>query len=129
MAQSILIVDDEKEIVSMLYCYFSKLGYTVYTATAGNAALKEVEKKPDIILLDVNMPDIDGFTVCERIRDYVSCPIIFLTARIEDSDKIKLLNIVCKNIEFYINQWDDIKHFNSVSFSPQKFYLAEKGIG
>ena len=74
MAQSILIVDDEKEIVSMLYCYFSKLGYTVYTATAGNAALKEVEKKPDIILLDVNMPDIDGFTVCERIRDYVSCP-------------------------------------------------------
>ena len=70
-----------------------------------------------------------GFTVCERIRDYVSCPIIFLTARIEDSDKIKLLNIVCKNIEFYINQWDDIKHFNSVSFSPQKFYLAEKGIG
>lgn len=77
MAQSILIVDDEKEIASMLYCYFSKLGYTVYTATAGNAALKEVEKKPDIILLDVNMPDIDGFTVCERIRDYVSCPIIF----------------------------------------------------
>lgn len=48
---------------------------------------------------------------------------------VEDSDKIKLLNIVCKNIEFYINQWDDIKHFNSVSFSPQKFYLAEKGIG
>ena len=48
---------------------------------------------------------------------------------VEDSDKIKLLNIVCKNIEFYINQCDDIKHFNSVSFSPQKFYLAEKGIG
>lgn len=44
MSQSILIVDDEKEIVSMLYHYFSKLGYTVYTATAGNAALKEVEK-------------------------------------------------------------------------------------
>ena len=65
----------------------------VYTATAGNAALKEVEKKPDIILLDVNMPDIDGFTVCERIRDYVSCPIIFLTARIEDSDKIKGFSI------------------------------------
>ena len=91
MAQSILIVDDEKEIVSMLYCYFSKLGYTVYTATAGNAALKEVEKKPDIILLDVNMPDIDGFTVCERIRDYVSCPIIFLTARIEDVLQCELL--------------------------------------
>ena len=93
MAQSILIVDDEKEIVSMLYCYFSKLGYTVYTASAGNSALKEVETKPDFILLDVNMPDIDGFSVCERIRDYVSCPIIFLTARIEDSDKIKGFSI------------------------------------
>lgn len=77
----------------MLYHYFSKLGYTVYTATAGNAALKEVEKNPDIILLDVNMPDIDGFTVCEKIRDYISCPIIFLTARIEDSDKIKGFSI------------------------------------
>ena len=79
MTQSILIVDDEKEIVSMLYCYFSKLGYTVYTATAGNAALKEVEKKPDIILLDVNMPDINGLTVCQRKRDFVSYHIIFLT--------------------------------------------------
>lgn len=93
MAQSILIVDDENEIVSMLYRYFSKLGYTVYTATAGKTALKEVEKNPNIILLDVNMPDIDGFTICERIRNYVSCPIIFLTARIEDSDKIKGFSI------------------------------------
>ena len=93
MAQSILIVDDENEIVSMLYRYFSKLGYTVYTATAGKTALKEVEKNPNIILLDVNMPDIDGFTICERIRDYVSCPIILLTARIEDSDKIKGFSI------------------------------------
>lgn len=93
MIQSILIVDDENEIVSMLYSYFSKLGYDVYTATTGNTALKEVEKNPDIILLDINMPDIDGFTVCERIRDHVSCPIIFLTARIEDSDKIKGFSI------------------------------------
>lgn len=93
MAQSILIVDDEKEIVSMLYHYFSKLGYIVYTAITGNGALKEAEKCPDIILLDINMPDIDGFTVCEKIRNYVSCPIAFLTARIEDSDKIKRFSI------------------------------------
>jgi DNA-binding response OmpR family regulator len=119
MAQSILIVDDEKEIVSMLYCYFSKLGYTVYTATAGNAALKEVEKKPDIILLDVNMPDIDGFTVCERIRDYVSCPIIFLTARIEDSDKIKGFSIGADDYvikPFSVDELEDI--LNTANIYP-----------
>ena len=95
MAQNILIVDDEKEIVSMLYCYFSaNLDIRYILQTAGNAALQEVEKNPDIILCsDVNMPDKYGFTVCERIRDYVSCPIIFLTARIEDSDKIKGFSI------------------------------------
>ena len=89
MAQRILIVDDEQEIVSMLDHYFSKLGYTVYTATTGKRALKEAEKSPDIILLDVNMPDLDGFTVCETIRNHVACPIIFLSARMEDCDKIK----------------------------------------
>lgn len=93
MAQSILIADDEQEIVSMLHRYFSRLGYTVYTAASGGAALKEAEKHPDLILLDVNMPDIDGFTVCERIRNHLSCPIIFLTARVEDRDKIKGFSI------------------------------------
>ncbi|WP_322204484.1 response regulator transcription factor, partial [Acutalibacter intestini] len=45
--------------------------------------------QPDLILLDINMPDIDGLEVCARIRGFVSCPILFLTARVEDSDKVK----------------------------------------
>lgn len=89
MAQSILIVDDEKDIVSMLNQYFYKIGYVVYTAINGKEALNAITKNPDIILLDINMPDMNGFTVCEAIRNYVSCPIIFLTARVEDCDKIK----------------------------------------
>ena len=89
MAQSILIVDDEKDIVSMLNQYFYKIGYVVYTAINGKEALNAITKNPDIILLDINMPDMNGFTVCESIRNYVSCPIIFLTARVEDCDKIK----------------------------------------
>lgn len=89
MKEKILIVDDETDIVSMLKDYFEFNGYYTITATNGLEAIKKAEKQPDIILLDINMPDIDGIEVCTRIRDFVSCPILFLTARIEDSDKIK----------------------------------------
>lgn len=51
--------------------------------------MQKVFEKPDLILLDVNMPQMDGFAVCSQIRDYVNCPIIFSTARMEDADKIK----------------------------------------
>lgn len=84
----ILIVDDEQGILSMLQDYFEFHGYFVYTALNGTEALKAVNAKPDIILLDINMPDINGLEVCKRIREYVSCPIIFLTARIEEADAI-----------------------------------------
>lgn len=89
MRDKILIVDDEADIVSMLKDYFEFNGYDTITAVNGLEAIEKVEKQPDIILLDINMPDIDGMEVCSRIRDFVSCPILFLTARIEDSDKIK----------------------------------------
>lgn len=85
----ILIVDDEQAIVSLLEDYLKLNHYEVMTAYNGNDAVKMALKGPDLILLDVNMPGCDGFSVCKQIRDYVTCPIIFLTARIEDSDKIE----------------------------------------
>ncbi len=89
MGAKILIADDEKDIVSMLGSFFENKGFCVLSATNGTEALKQVERQPDIILLDINMPGIDGLEVCERIRDHISCPILFLTARIEDTDKVK----------------------------------------
>lgn len=89
MNDRILIVDDEADIVSMLRDYFEINGYEVLTASGGQEALKIAQKQPDMILLDINMPDMDGLEVCKKIRDFVSCPILFLTARIEDSDKIQ----------------------------------------
>lgn len=89
MRDKILVVDDEKDIVSMLRDYFEINGYDVMTALSGLEAIKKAEKEPDLILLDINMPDIDGMEVCARIRDFVSCPILFLTARIDNTDKIK----------------------------------------
>ncbi len=74
MAQSILIVDDERDIVSMLNQYFCKIGYVVYTAINGKEALNAITKHPDIILLDINMPDMNGFTICEKSG--ILCPVL-----------------------------------------------------
>lgn len=87
--QKILIADDEPDIVSMLGRFFEGKGYLVLPAANGIETLKQAERQPDIILLDVNMPGLDGLEVCRRIRDHVSCPILFLTARIEDKDKVR----------------------------------------
>lgn len=89
MKQKILIVDDEPGIVDMLKTYFEMHSFQVFTAGNGEDALKKAAQNPDLVLLDINMPGMDGLTVCERIRDHISCPILFLTARIETSDKIK----------------------------------------
>jgi len=89
MRDTILIVDDEADIVSTLADYFMYNNYDVVTATNGMEAIEKAGKQPDLILLDINMPDVDGLEICSRIRDFVSCPILFLTARVEDSDKVK----------------------------------------
>ena len=88
MGDKILIVDDEKGVLDMLKNYFEKRSFQVYTALNGAEALKQVEWNPDIVLLDINMPDMDGLAVCGRIREFIACPILFLTARIESADKI-----------------------------------------
>ena len=89
MNDKILIADDEKGVVEMLKSYFEMQSFQVYTAFNGKDALRQATHNPDLVLLDINMPDMDGLTVCEKIRDYISCPILFLTARIETADKIK----------------------------------------
>lgn len=89
MTKKILIVDDEIDMSAMLKRYFELNCYDVSVAENGLQAIEKAGKQPDLILLDINMPDIDGIEVCQRIRDFVSCPILFLTARIEDQDKLK----------------------------------------
>ncbi len=89
MDYMLLIADDEPDIVAMLSRFFIQKGYRVLTAANGVETLKQVEQQPDLILLDINMPDLDGLEVCQRIRAHVSCPILFLTARIEEADKLQ----------------------------------------
>lgn len=89
MQYKLLVVDDEEEICRMLKEYFSMLDYVVYTATSGEEALQNINQSPDLIILDVNMPGMDGFELCQKIRAEVNVPILFLTAKIEEQDRIE----------------------------------------
>lgn len=88
MNYKILIVDDDRDLLEMLNQYFTLKNYTIITAENGVESIEKINMNPDIILLDVNMPGMDGIEVCKRIRDIFSCPIIFLTARVEEKDRI-----------------------------------------
>lgn len=77
----------------MLKSYFNLNGYLTYSAKYGTEALHQIERLPDLILLDINMPDIDGIEVCRRIRTHITCPIIFSSAKIEEQNKIKVLSV------------------------------------
>ena len=90
----VLIVDDNKQIISILEAYARKEGYQTVIAVDGQEALDVFQReRPDIILLDVMMPKIDGFEVCRVIRKTSNVPIIMITARGEDFEKIMGLEI------------------------------------
>lgn len=85
----ILIVDDEKLLVKGMRFNFEQDGYSVVTAFDGEEALKLAKDKSiDIIILDIMLPKIDGLTVCQKIREFSTVPVIMLTAKTEDMDKI-----------------------------------------
>lgn len=89
MADTILVVEDEKEVAELLELYLKNEGFQVFQYDRGEEALRCVEKeKIDLALLDVMLPDMDGFKICQNIRRNHYFPIIMLTARVEDVDKI-----------------------------------------
>jgi len=88
-AQTVLVVEDESSIASFVALYLKNAGYAVKTAANGSDALAEVSAAtPALIVLDLMLPDIDGIEVCRRIRKGSDVPILMLTARDEDVDKI-----------------------------------------
>lgn len=94
MMENILIVDDEREIADLIEVYLKNEGYTVYKYYSGLQALQCIEsEKLDLAILDVMLPDIDGFHICQKIREKYFFPVIMLTAKVEDADKIMGLTI------------------------------------
>ena len=85
----ILIVDDEKEIADLVELYLKSEGYEVVKCLNGQTALEQISASPfDLAVLDVMLPDTDGFTLCSEIRKSYNYPVIMLTARTDDTDKI-----------------------------------------
>ena len=87
--KTILVVDDEKPIVDILTYNLQKEGYSTLEANDGEEAIKiATEKKPDLILLDIMLPKVDGLTVCKKLRHTLNVPILILSAKDEEIDKI-----------------------------------------
>ncbi|MBI5730095.1 MAG: response regulator transcription factor [Ignavibacteriales bacterium] len=96
MQTKILLVDDEKDIVEFLSYNLVQEGFKVITAFNGKEALEKISEKPDLIILDVMMPKMDGYEVCSKIRsmeEFKNTPIIFLTAKASEQDEVLGLNI------------------------------------
>lgn len=89
----ILIVDDEQSILDMLKLQLEFEGYLAFTASNAKMALEKLSCSPDIILLDINMVGMNGLELCISIREFITCPIIFLTARVSEQDKINGLMV------------------------------------
>ena len=88
MKQKILIVDDEKMMTELLSDHLGDEGYEIMTANSAWEAVEWLPRNPDLIILDINMPGLDGLELCKNIRNHVSCPILFVTARITEQDRI-----------------------------------------
>ncbi len=89
MSKKILVVDDEPQIVKALKAYLENASYKVVTAADGKAALTAFSReKPDFVILDLNLPGMDGLDVCKAIRRDSNVPILMLTARVEETDKL-----------------------------------------
>jgi DNA-binding response OmpR family regulator len=90
---SVLVVDDDAHILNLMQSILEFEGYRVFRASDGKAALDIFgQKTPDLVLLDVMMPGMDGYLVCRRIREFSQVPIVMVTARSNDEEKIEGLD-------------------------------------
>ncbi len=91
---SILIVDDDPHLIRLVRMNLASEGYHVMAAADASSAFEYLDQKtPELVILDIMLPGVDGYELCQRIREFSTTPIIFLTAKVEDADKIKGLKL------------------------------------
>jgi two-component system KDP operon response regulator KdpE len=92
-SELILVVEDDPEVRRFLRAYLTNTGYKVYEAVCADQALKlAAEKNPDVVILDLGLPDMDGVDVAKRLREWCQTPIIVLSARNQETEKVKALD-------------------------------------
>ncbi len=102
MSKTILIIEDEKKLAQLLEDYLNASNYVAHQVHDGALAINSIkEKQPDLILLDLMLPNKDGITICKELREFTNVPVIMLTAKVEEIDRILGLEIgaddyICK---------------------------------
>lgn len=116
MDKKILVVDDEIKILEVVKSYLEREGFSVITETNGNNVLDTFKKeKPDLVILDLMLPGISGEELCKRLRQFSNVPILMLTAKVQESDKINGFSI---GADDYITK----------PFSPRELVMRVKAI-
>ncbi|MCQ2541316.1 MAG: response regulator transcription factor [Lachnospiraceae bacterium] len=121
MAYSILIADDDAEIRQLLHLYLEKDGYEVYEAVNGSEALKICdEKQIDMILLDVMMPELNGYQVIQKIRKDNNIPVIMISAKGQDEDKILGLDLGAD--DYIVKPFNPLEAMARINSNIRRFY-------
>ncbi len=103
--KKIMVIDDDTTILNFLSEFLSSEGFVVYTAADGSTALELCrQKKPDLVVLDVMMPEMDGFETCLQMRRISTVPIVFLSAKHETSDRV--MGLACGSDDFVAKPFD-----------------------
>ena len=106
MGKKILVVDDDPNLVNVMKRTLEHIGYDIVVAQDGKQAMRSFyEHRPDLVILDVMMPYLDGFQVCQRIREMADTPILMLTAKDTDDDIMKAIEL---GADDYLNKSFDI---------------------
>ena len=126
MSYKILIADDEPEIRDLLRLYLENEGYTIVEAETGAQALRLIEsEKPDLCLLDIMMPEMDGYNVLKTVREKNNVPVIFVSAKDTDSEKILGLNLGAD--DYLAKPFNPLEAVARVNSNIRRFYSLGAG--
>lgn len=125
MGNRILIVDDEKEIVELLKLYLENEGHKIVEAYDGLDALEKLQANPvDLAVIDIMMPGLDGFSLTKKIREKINIPVIILSARSEDKDKILGLGLGAD--DYIVKPFNPLEVVARVKAQLRRFYQLNK---